>query len=82
MKYVVYNYPAEGETCERCETWFDNVTEALEDAASRVNAPETVELWRQWDGFEPDDSGLVSVGAFHDSQKVGCGGVQVSEKQS
>ena len=79
-KYVVYNYPADGDArCERCEVQFDTFAEAKDDALCRVGAATTIEPWRVWDGHEADDSGLIAVEAYHDSQEPLCGGVQISK---
>jgi hypothetical protein len=75
-KFVVYNYPAEGEdVCARDEAWFSNAWEAFNEAAHRVGG---LDEWRRWIGFEPPESGLVPVAAFSASRETGCGGVQIS----
>ena len=79
-KFVVYNYPADGDSvCERCEVQFDTLDEAIEDAACRVGAPLELEYWRTWDGHEADESNLIAVMGLHDSQESLCGGVQISK---
>lgn len=78
-KFVVYNYDSEGgETGERCEVQCDTYEEALDEAACRVGTKE-IEPWRTWDGYEPDDSDMISVLGLHSNQKPGCGGVQISK---
>jgi hypothetical protein len=76
-KFVVYNYPAEGEegATARNEAWFSNVWEAFSEATRRLG---DLDEWRRAIGFEPSESNLMPIVAFSESKEPGCGGVQIS----
>ena len=55
-RFVVYNYPADGEdACARDEAWFSDAHAAFAEAALRLG---DLDEWRRWIGFEPAESGL------------------------
>ena len=78
MPYVVYSYPP----ADRADTTFSEdrrsfrtLNEARDEAKRRLGR-----LHRRyaWKGYEAPDTGLVALEAYHERDRDGCGGVQIS----
>ena len=78
MSYIVYNYPPNR---HRTEDFRDNRREfrSLDEARREVKKRlGELDLRCHWTGYEPRGSGLIEVEAYHESDRPGCGGVQIS----
>jgi hypothetical protein len=78
VSYIVYNYPPNR---HRTEDFRDNRREfrSLDEARREVKKRlGELDLLCHWTGYEPRGSGLIEVEAYHESDRPGCGGVQIS----
>jgi hypothetical protein len=76
--YVLYSYPpASGATTSFHEDRrsYRTLDEARSEAKRRLGR-----LHRRysWKGYEAPETGLVALEAYHEADKSGCGGVQIS----
>jgi hypothetical protein len=76
--YVLYSYPpASGATTSFREDRrsYRTLNEARDEAKRRLGR-----LHRRyaWKGYEAPETGLVPLEAYHEADKPGCGGVQIS----
>jgi hypothetical protein len=76
--FIVYNYPPNlpnnGHFIEdRLE--FSSILEARSEATKRLG---DLDQRCHWNGYEARNSALMEVEAYHESDQIGCGGVQIS----
>jgi hypothetical protein len=78
MTYIVYNYPPDRGNAgdfrqDRRE--YPTLGEARKDVRERLG---NLDECCHWTGYEALGSGLIVVEAYHESSRMGCGGVQIS----